>query len=184
VARPRSPVIASRDDQIYALWCTGRYTLAELGEMQHPPITPQRIVQILASLHPEHEDETSRALHRGRLELLIRDIQGVIEDPGVKMAPNGRVASDGDGNPVLDISAKIEAMKTMIVALKSARDLDGLDRPVKRSLTIELNVAEQQAQADIARRRQEIEGQLRIIRGSAEHVEPREIEPPPAAAEG
>ncbi len=152
MARPKSPAVAARDDEIYARWKTGRYTLADLGEMYGR--SPQRIGQILATRHPEHEDETSRSLHRGRLEVLITEIQQVIEEPGVKLAPNGRVAEDDEGNPVVDISARIEAMKVLLVALDSARKLDGLDKPVKRVLQWERSEAEQRMWAAIELERQ------------------------------
>ena len=144
-----------RDDEIYARWKTGRYTLADLGEMYGR--SPQRIGQILATRHPEHEDETSRSLHRGRLEVLITEIQQVIEEPGYKMAPNGRMAEDDEGNPLVDISARTEAFKVLLVALDSARKLDGLDKPVKRSLTIEVPEAQRQADAAIAAARAKME---------------------------
>ena len=143
-----------RDDEIYARWKTGRYTLADLGEMYGR--SPQRIGQILATRHPEHEDETSRSLHRGRLEVLITEIQQVIEEPGYKMAPNGRMAEDDEGNPLVDISARTEAFKVLLVALDSARKLDGLDKPIRKIFTVAHSAAEAQMLAAIEARRREM----------------------------
>jgi hypothetical protein len=154
VPRPKSPAIAARDDEIYARWKTGRWTLADLG--QEYGRSAQRIGQIIASRHPEYEDEQSRALHRGRLEVLITEIQGLFEAPGYKLAPNGRLAEDEDGNPLEDTGAKIEAAKVLLVALKSARELDGLDKPVRKVYQFERSEAEQAMWAAIEEKRREM----------------------------
>jgi hypothetical protein len=153
VARPKSPAIAVRDDGIYAAWKEGS-SLVELADKHG--ISPQRVGQIVAVKHPEFEDETSRAMHRGRLENLIQEIQGVIATPGHKMSATGRLVEDEDGNPVEDTSAKIEAMKVMLTALDSARKLDGLDKPVRKIYTLEHSAAEQQMLAAIEDRRREL----------------------------
>jgi hypothetical protein len=176
--------VARRDEGIYVAWKHGA-SLRELAERHN--ITPQRVGQVIAGFHPELEDETLRAMHRGLLENLRRDVQEIIEAPGFKLAPNGRCAVDPDGNPVVDLNAKIEAARTQLAVLESARKLDGVDRPTKRAVSIELSVAEQQATESLARLRAEKEAEdrrraaeiarlegLRVIRG--------EIEPPPAAA--
>ena len=118
--------------------------------------SPQRIGQILATRHPEHEDETSRALHRGRLELLITQIQQVIEEPGYKLTPNGHMAEDDEGNPLVDTSARTEAFKVLLTALDSARKLDGLDKPVKKIFQLERSEAEMRMWAAVEGERQRI----------------------------
>ena len=162
MARPRSPAIAWRDDGIYSAWKAGS-SLRELAERHN--ITPQRVGQILAVHHPDLEDETARALHRGRIENLITDLQDVMAHPGHVMAPNGRLATDLDGTPVENIGAKIEAARTLLTALESARRLDALDKPSRRVVQMEHSIAEQAALEDIARRKAELDAQMRVIAG-------------------
>ena len=178
MARPPSVSIARRDDGIYVAWKHGT-SLRELAERHN--LTPQRIGQIIAAYHPELEDETMRAMHRGLLENLRHDVQEMLASPGWKMTPNGHVAKDDEGNPVPDTSAGIEAARTLLAVLESARKLDGVDRPSKRQVQHEFAVAEQAAIADIAAKRAELDSQLRVIQGSAEPVERPEL---PPAAEG
>ena len=145
MARPRNPALAVRNDQIYAEWRSG-WSLARLAEKYSR--TPQVIGRIVADRHPDLEDDTDRALHRGRLETLYEEVQGVIEAPGWKMAPNGRLAEDEDGNPLTDIGAKIEALKLKLMVLESTRKLDARDKPQKSHVTVD--VARQQADAFLA----------------------------------
>ena len=154
MARPRSPAVAVRDDAIYSEWKRGS-SLNELADKHN--LTPQRIGQILAAKHPEFEDETSRALHRGRLENLIQEIQETIAAPGHKLSAAGRLVEDDKGRPIEDTSAKIEAMKVLLVALDSARKLDGLDKPVRKIYQLEQGEAERQMLAAIEARRRELQ---------------------------
>jgi hypothetical protein len=174
---PRRPSadIAKRNDHIYAQWRDGA-SLTQLAEQYER--SPQLIGRILAAYHPDLEDDDDRALHRGRLEDLYQEIREVVARPGYMMAPNGRAATGPDGEPIPNLGLKVEAVKVTLAVLESQRRLDGRDKPSQRNITISLPEAEQAYQADIARKRQEIEGQLRVIRGE---VEPAAL---PPAAEG
>ena len=140
MARPRSTAIAVRNDQVYALWKSG-WSLARLAEKHDR--TPQQIGRIIADRHPDLEDDTDRALHRGRLETLYEEVQSLVDNPGWKLAPNGRLAQDDDGNALYDTSAKIEALKLKLLVLESARKLDARDKAAKPP-PLPPGVAEQQ----------------------------------------
>jgi hypothetical protein len=151
-------VIAAKEGQIYGAWKTGRHTLADLAEQYG--LTHDDISRILAARHPEQEDEkTSRAVMRSRLELLTLAVQDIIEHPGWKMAPNGRLAEDADGNPLPDTSAKIEAIKVQLLAFKNLEVLNGDAKPQRTHVTHEL--AQQQADTWLADMRAQREAELR-----------------------
>lgn len=88
----RSPVIAARNDQIYAMFRRGA-SLADLA--QEFKITPQRVGQIVAAFHPEGDADDDRALYRGCLWRLYDGIGDVFREPGFKMSPNGGPAGSG-----------------------------------------------------------------------------------------
>ena len=153
-------VVAAKEGEIYGRWKSGRYTLADLAEQYG--LTPDDISQILAAKHPEQEDEkVGRAVMRSRLELLTIAIQEVIENPGWKMAPNGRLACDEDGNPLPDISAKIEAIKVQLNAYKNLEVLNGDARPQRSHVTHEL--AQKEASEALAAVAAKVEADRREI---------------------
>jgi hypothetical protein len=158
VARPKSAALAVRNDKIYAEWRSG-WSLAKLAEKYQR--TPQAIGRIVASRHPDLEDDTDRALHRGRLETLYEEVQAVVRSPGVKLAPNGRPAEGADGKPLEDTGAKIEALKLKLLVLESARKLDARDKPQRSHVTHE--VAQQQANSYLAEVRTKIEADRREL---------------------
>ena len=110
-------VIAAKDGEVYAAWRTGKYTLADLAEAYG--LTSEDVTRIVVDRHPEQEDEkTGRAVMRCRLELMTMALQEVIENPGWKITAVGHVAEDPDGNPLVDVSAKIEALKVQLERLQ------------------------------------------------------------------
>jgi hypothetical protein len=131
VARPRSPVIALRNDQMYAEWKSGK-NLAWLADKYER--TPQQVGRIIAAFHPDLEDEDDRALHRGRLEHLYEEVQGIFDAPGFKMSPHGGPAVGQDGEPAEDVMVKIEAGKLQLQVLESMRKLDARDKPAQQSI--------------------------------------------------
>ena len=86
--RRKSPEIAVRNDVIYAKWRGGR-SLASLAEEYQR--SPQAVGRIVAAYHPDLEDDTDRALHRGRLETLYEEVQAVAdpEEEAVAQQPEG-----------------------------------------------------------------------------------------------
>lgn len=126
MARPKNPALAVRNEQIYAEWRSG-WSLTRLAEKYKR--TPQQIGRVVAVFHPDLGDDDDRALHRGRLETLYEEVQAVADAPGWKITAVGRVAEDEDGNPLIDIGAKIEALKLKLMVLESTRKLDARDKP-------------------------------------------------------
>lgn len=154
---------------MYALWKGGK-SLVWLAEKYQR--TPQQIGRIVASFHPDIEDDDDRALHRGRLEVLYEEIQSVVNAPGFKLAPNGRVAEGPDEEPLEDTGAKIEALKVKLQVLESMRRLDARDKPQAKQLQITHEIASSQAAADIARKRAEMEA---LARRTGQQAIPGEI---------
>lgn len=136
---------------IYAKWRSGR-SLASLAEEYKR--APQVIGRIIAARHPDLEDDDDRALHRGRLETLYEEVQAVVDAPGWKLAPNGRLACDDNDEPLIDTGARIEALKLKLMVLESARKLDARDKPQRSQVTVE--VAQQQASTFLAEVRAKI----------------------------
>ena len=169
MARPKSAAIALRNEQVYALWRSG-WSLARLAEKYDR--TPQQMGKVIASFHPDLSDDDDRGLHRGRLETLYEEIQSVVNAPGYKLAPNGRVAEGPDEEPLEDTGAKIEALKVKLQVLESMRRLDARDKPQAKTLQITHELATTQAAADIARKRAEMEA---LARRTAQQAVPGEV---------
>lgn len=154
MARPKNPALAVRNEQIYAEWRGGK-SLTWLAEKYDR--TPQQIGRIVAAFHPDLEDDTDRALHRGRLETLYEEVQAVVDAPGWKVTAVGHVAEDPDGNPLEDTGSKIEALKLKLLVLESTRKLDARDKPVKKILQTDPDTAWREAQAVLAAERARID---------------------------
>lgn len=153
-------IVAGKEAEIYKLWRTGKYTLADLAERYE--LTPEDISGIVAAKHPEQQDEgVGRAVLRSRLELLMVGIQEVIENPGYKLAPNGRLAEDEYGNPLVDIGARIEAMKLQLSAYERASRLEGGDKPLRTLVTHD--VARREADEHLAAVRAKIDADRREL---------------------
>jgi Mor family transcriptional regulator len=126
-------VIAAKDAQVYAAWRTGKHTLGDLADIYE--LTAEDVTRIITARHPEPKDEENgRAVLRSRIELLMVAIQEVIENPGFKLAPNGRLAEGEDGKPLVDIGARIEAMKLQLSAYERASRLEGADKQQLRKM--------------------------------------------------
>ena len=164
MARPKNPALAVRNEQLYGLWKSG-WSLARLAEKYQR--TPQQVGRIIAAFHPDLDDDDDRALHRGRLESLYEEVQEVVDAPGWKMSPNGGAAHGPDGEPAIDVAAKIEALKLKLLVLESARRLDARDKPQVKKFQFERSEAEQKMWAEIEAERRKIAqgGQATVIPG-------------------
>jgi hypothetical protein len=180
VSRTKSSEISLRNDQIYSEWRGGR-SLSWLADKYQR--TPQQMGRIVADRHPDLEDDLDRSLHRGRLETLYEEVQSIVDNPGWKLAPNGRLAQDDDGNALYDTSAKIEALKLKLLVLESARKLDARDKAAKPP-PLPPGVAEQQMWAALAVEQQKMEGrqlaaaeraELEALRRKLGNVTPGEV---------
>jgi Mor family transcriptional regulator len=140
-------VIAAKDREVYAAWRTGKYTLADLAESYE--LSAEDVTRIITVRHPEQEDErTGRAVLRSRIELLTIAIQEVIENPGYKLTPQGHLAEDEYGNPLIDVTTRVEAIKVQLSAYKNLAVLNGDEKPQRSVVTVD--VARQQADDALA----------------------------------
>ena len=153
-------VIASKDGEVYSAWRTAKYTLADLAEIYG--LSSEDVTRIVMAKHPEQQDEIAgRAVMRSRVELLTLAIQEVIENPGYKVTAVGHVAEGPDGNPLVDTSAKIEAIKVQLNAFKQLAILNGDEKPQRSHITHD--IAQQQADTWLADMRAKRETELREL---------------------
>ncbi len=146
VPRTPSQAIAVRNDRIYSLWRDGASLVAIAKEVG---VTPQRCGQVVASFHPESDDEDGdRSLFRGYLWRLFDEVKVLYAAPGYKMSPNGGTAKGPDGEPAEDTNVKLQAAELELKILESLRKLDARDRPQRSHVTHEL--AQQQATEALA----------------------------------
>lgn len=178
MARTRSPAVAKRNETIYSQWRRGA-SLTALGA-EHG-ISRQVVARIVASFHPELEDSEDRALYRGVLWRLFDEVEAIAQAPGYKMSPNGAAAKLPDGSPATDTGVALQARELQAKIVTEMRKMDGVDRPSQKQVHVEYSIAEQAAQADIARREAELNRKLKLIQGHAEPAERPEL---PPAAEG
>ena len=179
VAKPRSAAVAVRNEQIYALWRRGD-SLNSLAEQYK--ISPQRVGQVVASYHPEEEEDSDRSLYRGYLWRLFDEVKDLYAVPGFKLAPTGAPARGPDGEPAEDTNVKLQAAELELKILESLRKLDARDRPQRSHVTHEL--AQQQATealAAVAAQRDAERREMEALRRNA-GVVPGEVirELPPA----
>lgn len=179
MARPKSPAVAVRNTEIYALWRRGT-SLNDLAEQFK--ISPQRVGQVVASYHPEEEEDSDRSLFRGYLWRLFDEVKDLYVSPGFKMSPNGNPANGPDGEPAEDTNVKLQAAELELKILESLRKLDARDRPQRSHVTHEL--AQRQASealAAVAAQRDAERREIEALRRNAAVV-PGEIvkELPPA----
>ena len=128
------------------MWRDGASLVAIAREVG---VTPQRCGQVVASFHPETDDEDSdRSLYRGYLWRLFDEVKELYVAPGFKMSPNGNPANGPDGEPAEDTNVKLQAAELELKILESLRKLDARDRPQRSHVTHEL--AQQQASEALA----------------------------------
>ena len=169
MSRTRSPAVIKRNDEIFAQWQRGA-SLTSLAAQYG--ISRQVVGRIVASYHPEGDEDEDRAVYRGFMWRLFDEVQLLGDSPGWKMRPDGRVAEGPDGEPALDVNVAVQAKELQLKILRELRLLDARDRVQPKQLNVEFTVAQQQMMHDIEQRRKTI---------PAEVI--RQIEPPgqPAA---
>jgi hypothetical protein len=153
VTRTRSPEIAKRNEEIFALWQRGA-SLASLGAKYK--ISRQVVGRVVASFHPEDDEDTDRSVYRGYLWRLFDEVREVYASPGYKMSHTGRPAVGPDDEPAEDVMAKIEAAKLQLAVLESLRKLDARDRVQPKIMTVQFDLAHQQMQRDLEDKRREL----------------------------
>ncbi len=136
---------------IFADWRRGT-TLTDLAAKHG--IARQVVGRIVASFHPELEEDVDRALYRGEMWRLYDEMGEVFRNPGWKLTPRGDPAEGPDGEPAIDVNAKIQAGEVRLKVITELRKLDGRDKPQKSHVTVDL--AQQQASAFLAEVREKI----------------------------
>ena len=176
MARTRSPEIVKRNDEIFAQWQRGA-SLASLGAKYK--ISRQVVGRVVASYHPEEDEDTERSVYRGYLWRLFDEVRDVYDSPGYKMSPTGRPALGPDDEPAEDVMAKLEAAKLQLMVLESLRKLDARDRVQPKVMTVQFDLAHQQMQRDLEDKRRELEEARRsalqqppVIKGEIEQLPP------------
>lgn len=160
MARTRSPEVAKRNEEIFALWQRGA-SLASLGARYG--ISRQVVGRVVASFHPEDDEDTDRSVYRGYLWRLFDEVRDVYANPGFKMSPTGRPAVGPDDEPAEDVMCKLEAAKLQLAVLESLRKLDARDRVQPKVMTVQFDVAHQAMQADLEAKRRELEEARRAL---------------------
>ena len=72
----------------------------------------------------------------------------MINDPGYVLGPNGRLATDEDGEPVQNKPLVNESLRTLVLIAEKRSRLFGADKPTRTHVTVD--VAEQQKNAALA----------------------------------
>lgn len=178
MSRTRSIAVVKRNEVIYSQWRRGA-SLTSLGA-EHG-ISRQVVARIVASFHPELEESEDRSLYRGELWRLFDEVEALAREPGYKLSPNGAAVKLPDGSMAVDVGVALQARDLQVKIVSEMRKMDGRDRPSQKNVTYSFEMADQQRADDIAKRKLEVERQLKLIQGSAEPAEPREL---PPAAEG
>jgi hypothetical protein len=135
VPRRKDPEIAVRNEVIYAKWRSGQ-SLVSLG--QEYQRAPQVIGRIVASFHPEEDEDDDRSLFRGYLWRLFDEVKDLYQNPGFKMAPTGRVAEGPDGEAAEDTNVKLQAAELELKVLESLRKLDARDKQAKKPMETQM----------------------------------------------
>jgi hypothetical protein len=150
VARPRDPAVQARNAEIYQRWYSGESVQQLAERYDRKPVV---IARIIKRQHPEQTDDANRSMMRGRLEWLLSEMREVIVSPGVKLGPNGRPAEDFDGEPLPDLTTKIEASKVYLATLAQIEKNDGSAKPPPQDKRPPQDVAMEQMWAAIAAER-------------------------------
>ena len=91
---------------MYADWLRGQSITAVAAANG---IARQVAARIIASYHPEEDEDTDRSVYRGELWRLHDEVAEIFHSPGFKMAPAGGPAHGPDGEPALDTNVQVQA---------------------------------------------------------------------------
>jgi len=90
-------------------------------------LTRQRIGQIVAAANPRSPEETTRQQIAARLRQKWDELQRIVDDPPTMHSAIGKVVVDASGNPVVNASAVIQAIKTQLAVESQYRQMFGID---------------------------------------------------------
>jgi transcriptional regulator with XRE-family HTH domain len=131
VARTKSDANAERDRRI-CLYRRNGFTLTEIAQMEG--ISRPRVSQIIAEAHSELPEEETRAEIASLLEFAERKAVELINDPGYVLGPNGRLATDEDGEPVPNKPLVNESLRTLVLVAEKRARLFGADKQQLRKM--------------------------------------------------
>lgn len=159
---------AERDRRICLLRRNG-FTYSEIAQMEG--LSRVRVGQIVKEANAELPEDDTRAEIATLFEFAERKIVELINDPGYMLGPNGRLATDDDGNPVVNKQLINEGVKTLVVIGEKKSKLFGTDKGNTRTLMLTTE-ADQQRIADIQRRQAEFE---ELARRAGQQAIPGEV---------
>ena len=116
---------------MYADWLRGASITAVAAANG---IARQVAARIIASYHPEEDEDTDRSVYRGELWRLHDEVAEIFHSPGFKMAPAGGPAHGPDGEPALDTNVQVQAGELRLKTLRELRLLDARDRPAQQNI--------------------------------------------------
>jgi len=154
VAKTRDPEKVKRNDMMFAQWRRGASITSVAAENG---IARQVAARIIASYHPEDDEDTDRALFRGELWRLHDEVAEIFHNPGYKMAPTGSPAHGPDGEPAEDTNVKVQAGELRLKVLDRLLKVDARDRVQPKIMTVQFDVARQKMAEDLAVKRAELE---------------------------
>lgn len=133
----RHEALTEREQRIYRLRVVNRLTVQAIADREDPPISQQRVSQILAEVRRKLPPPDVAKL-RAQSEALHEDIQRrayeLVELAGapVTAGKDGTIVFDPEsGEVVRDYALRLAALKTALDADKELRKLHGLDAATK-----------------------------------------------------
>lgn len=133
----RHEALTEREQRVYRLRVVNRLTVQAIADREDPPISQQRVSQILAEVRRKLPPPDVAKL-RAQSEALHEDIQRrayeLVELAGapVTAGKDGTVVYDPEsGEVVRDYALRLAALKTALDADKELRKLHGLDAATK-----------------------------------------------------
>ena len=183
MARTKDQSQAERNRRICLLRRNG-FTFSEIADMEG--LSRVRVSQIVAEVNSELPEDETRAEIASLLEYVERKAVELINEPGYVCGPTGRVVEGPDGEPLLNKSIVVDALKTVILVAEKRSRLYGADKQVQKQM--DRPTAEQAMWAALAVERQKMElsgadrKELEAYRRQSGHVISGEVlaELPPA----
>lgn len=189
MAGTKNDGLSERNRRICLLRRNG-YTFSEIAQMEQ--ISRPRVAQIVAEHNAELDEDAGRAEIGSILEFAERKAVELINDPGWMMAPNGKPATDLDGEPIPNKGIVVEGLKTLVLITDKKSRLYGWDKQLQRKQAEDAAMAaarasiEALAEAKAVRDREIAERHRLELEAARRSVVPGEVvaRELPAAGEG
>jgi len=115
---------AARDQQIAAKARLGQSHDSLAAEYR---LTRQRISQIVTAANPRSPEETQRQLIASRLRQKWDELQRIVDRPPEQHSAIGKIVVGSDGEPVINASAVIGAIREQLKIEQQYRAIFGVD---------------------------------------------------------